>query len=97
MLDALQTYSKKSALQTVKGSKPSKKLKISILSDYQSFNLVIVISTIPQLVAVYSKCIKVTVDGPREPRSKISKFLYSTIYMQYTYAPAQRKVSCVTS
>ncbi|XP_023327855.1 uncharacterized protein LOC111700986 isoform X2 [Eurytemora carolleeae] len=37
----------------------------------KSFNLVIVISCMPALVAVYSKCIKVTVDGPREPRSKI--------------------------
>jgi hypothetical protein len=39
----------------------------------KSFNLNIIISSMPVLVAVYSKCIKVTVDGPREPRSKISK------------------------
>ena len=38
----------------------------------QSFNLVIVIGSIPALVAIYTKCIKVTVDGPREPRSKNS-------------------------
>jgi len=37
----------------------------------KSFNLHIIISSMPLLVAVYSKCIKVTVDGPREPRSKI--------------------------
>ena len=36
----------------------------------KAFNLVISISAAPSLVAVYSKCIKVTVDGPREPRSK---------------------------
>lgn len=35
----------------------------------KSFNLIISISTLPTIIAVYSKCIKVTVDGPREPRS----------------------------
>ena len=39
----------------------------------KSFNLHIVISSVPTRVAIYSKAIKVTVDGPREPRSKISK------------------------
>ena len=39
----------------------------------KAFNLVISISSAPSIVAIYSKCIKVTVDGPREPRSKISK------------------------
>ena len=39
----------------------------------KSFNLHIIIAAVPTLVAVYNKCIKVTVDGPREPRSKISK------------------------
>uniref|UniRef100_A0A1I8P654 Runt domain-containing protein n=1 Tax=Stomoxys calcitrans TaxID=35570 RepID=A0A1I8P654_STOCA len=37
----------------------------------KSFTLSIVISTNPIQVATYSKAIKVTVDGPREPRSKI--------------------------
>ena len=36
----------------------------------KAFNLIISISTAPSIVAIYSKCIKVTVDGPREPRSK---------------------------
>ena len=36
----------------------------------KAFNLIISISTAPSIIAVYSKCIKVTVDGPREPRSK---------------------------
>ena len=39
----------------------------------KAFNLIISISSAPSIVAIYSKCIKVTVDGPREPRSKISK------------------------
>ncbi|XP_049311192.1 uncharacterized protein LOC105226986 [Bactrocera dorsalis] len=37
----------------------------------KSFTLSIVISTNPIQVATYNKAIKVTVDGPREPRSKV--------------------------
>lgn len=40
----------------------------------KSFTLTITISTYPCQIAMYSKAIKVTVDGPREPRSKQSKF-----------------------
>ncbi|KAI1294981.1 Runt-related transcription factor 1 [Halotydeus destructor] len=36
----------------------------------KSFTLTITVSTNPPQVATYSKAIKVTVDGPREPRSK---------------------------
>ncbi|XP_063607114.1 runt-related transcription factor 3 isoform X6 [Penaeus vannamei] len=36
----------------------------------KSFNLTITISTSPPQVTTYCKAIKVTVDGPREPRSK---------------------------
>ncbi|KAF5287473.1 hypothetical protein FQA39_LY04101 [Lamprigera yunnana] len=36
----------------------------------KSFTLSIIVSTTPPQVATYSKAIKVTVDGPREPRSK---------------------------
>ena len=36
----------------------------------KSFNLNIIISSSPTILAIYSKCMKVTVDGPREPRSK---------------------------
>ena len=36
----------------------------------KSFNLSIFISCSPPILAVYSKCMKVTVDGPREPRSE---------------------------
>ncbi|XP_016986653.1 uncharacterized protein LOC108049833 [Drosophila rhopaloa] len=37
----------------------------------KSFTLTIVISTNPIQTATYTKAIKVTVDGPREPRSKV--------------------------
>ncbi|XP_072760980.1 runt-related transcription factor 1 [Anoplolepis gracilipes] len=36
----------------------------------KSFSLTIQISSMPHQIATYSKAIKVTVDGPREPRSK---------------------------
>lgn len=36
----------------------------------KSFTLTIIVSTTPPQIATYSKAIKVTVDGPREPRSK---------------------------
>ncbi|XP_016841563.1 runt-related transcription factor 1 isoform X2 [Nasonia vitripennis] len=36
----------------------------------KSFTLTITVSTTPPQVATYAKAIKVTVDGPREPRSK---------------------------
>lgn len=37
----------------------------------KSFSLTICISTSPAQVTTYMKAIKVTVDGPREPRSKM--------------------------
>lgn len=40
----------------------------------KSFSLTITISSFPSQVATYTKAIKVTVDGPREPRTKQSKF-----------------------
>lgn len=36
----------------------------------KSFTITITIFTTPPVVATYHKAIKVTVDGPREPRSK---------------------------
>lgn len=39
----------------------------------KSFSLTILISSQPFQVATYAKAIKVTVDGPREPRTKSSK------------------------
>lgn len=41
----------------------------------KSFSLTITIGTFPHQVATYGKAIKVTVDGPREPRTKQSMFL----------------------
>ncbi|XP_074036070.1 uncharacterized protein isoform X1 [Leptinotarsa decemlineata] len=38
----------------------------------KSFSITITVSTMPPQVATYNKAIKVTVDGPREPRSKTS-------------------------
>ncbi|KAG7209801.1 hypothetical protein KM043_011417 [Ampulex compressa] len=40
----------------------------------KSFSLTIQINTVPFQVATYTKAIKVTVDGPREPRSKSNQF-----------------------
>lgn len=43
----------------------------------KSFTLTIVISSAPCFqVATYNKAIKVTVDGPREPRTKSSKYTF---------------------
>lgn len=42
----------------------------------KSFTLTITVSTTPPQVTTYNKAIKVTVDGPREPRSKTSKYHY---------------------
>ncbi|GFT42297.1 runt-related transcription factor 1 [Nephila pilipes] len=39
----------------------------------KSFTLVITVSSNPPQVATYNKAIKITVDGPREPRSKSSR------------------------
>jgi hypothetical protein len=39
----------------------------------KSFTLTITVSSSPPQMATYNKAIKVTVDGPREPRSKTSK------------------------
>ncbi|XP_067636857.1 protein lozenge [Eurosta solidaginis] len=41
----------------------------------KSFTLTITVNTSPIQVATYAKAIKVTVDGPREPRSKTSKLV----------------------
>lgn len=40
----------------------------------KSFSVTITISSYPSQIATYNKAIKVTVDGPREPRSKQSEF-----------------------
>jgi hypothetical protein len=40
----------------------------------KSFSLTITVWTHPPQITLYQKAIKVTVDGPRDPRSKISKY-----------------------
>ncbi|CAH1967488.1 unnamed protein product [Acanthoscelides obtectus] len=40
----------------------------------KSFSITITIASNPPQVATYNKAIKVTVDGPREPRSKTSEY-----------------------
>lgn len=44
----------------------------------KSFSITIMISSLPLQIATYTKAIKVTVDGPREPRTKSSKYLLNT-------------------
>ena len=44
----------------------------------KSFTLTITVNSTPPQVATYTKAIKVTVDGPREPRSKTRKSLDRT-------------------
>lgn len=54
---------------------------IFFVSTGKSFTLTITVSTNPPQVATYSKAMKVTVDGPREPRSKTSEsFSYPTVW-----------------
>ncbi len=45
----------------------------------KSFSLTITINSNPPQVATYNKAIKVTVDGPREPRSKTSKYMFGKL------------------
>lgn len=44
----------------------------------KSFSITIMISSMPLQLATYTKAIKVTVDGPREPRTKSSKYPYTS-------------------
>ena len=51
----------------------------------KSFTVTITVNAHPNLVATYNKAIKVTVDGPREPRTKSRMFPgmlvpYSTVF-----------------
>lgn len=41
----------------------------------KTFNLSIIVHSTPVQIGTYNKAIKVTVDGPREPRSKASEYL----------------------
>nr|XP_022907716.1 runt-related transcription factor 3 isoform X1 [Onthophagus taurus]XP_022907717.1 runt-related transcription factor 3 isoform X1 [Onthophagus taurus] len=55
----------------------------------KSFTLTITVSTQPPQVATYNKAIKVTVDGPREPRSK-TMFSLLGQQQQFHFAFGQR-------
>lgn len=46
-----------------------------VLFSGKSFTLTIMLNSCPPQVATYAKAIKVTVDGPREPRSKTSEWI----------------------
>ncbi|CAH8668551.1 unnamed protein product [Dicrocoelium dendriticum] len=48
----------------------------------KSFNITITIETTPPLVAIYSRAIKVTVDGPRVPRNKYSSLRTANIHRE---------------
>lgn len=52
-----------------------------LLSAGKSFTLTITVFTNPPQVATYHRAIKVTVDGPREPRSKYSPFFLFLLKM----------------
>ena len=58
---------------------------INTLLTGKNFNLTITVHSRPLQVTVYTKCIKVTVDGPRHPRNNKSKFnLHLLIIIKHT-------------
>ncbi|XP_031354461.1 runt-related transcription factor 3 isoform X1 [Photinus pyralis] len=62
----------------------------------KSFTLTIMVSTTPPQVATYNKAIKVTVDGPREPRSKTMLSLLGQ-QQQFHFAFGQRPFPFATT
>ncbi|XP_023290015.1 runt-related transcription factor 3 [Orussus abietinus] len=57
----------------------------------KSFTLTITLSTTPPQVATYAKAIKVTVDGPREPRSKTMLSLLGQQQQLHAFAIASQR------
>ena len=55
-----------------RGIKKLKHQMVILIFEGKNFNLTITIHTRPLQVTVYAKCIKVTVDGPRQPRNNKS-------------------------
>ncbi|OWR51413.1 RUNX3 protein, partial [Danaus plexippus plexippus] len=53
----------------------------------KSFTLTIMLATSPPQVATYQKAIKVTVDGPREPRSKTRHHGFHPFHFGPRFAP----------
>ncbi|XP_051156054.1 runt-related transcription factor 1-like isoform X2 [Leptopilina boulardi] len=54
----------------------------------KSFSITITVSTTPPQVATYTRAIKVTVDGPREPRSKTNTSTSTTDWSYTATAPS---------
>ena len=46
----------------------------------KSFGLSLIINTMPAIIANLVKAIKITVDGPREPRNKSRKYTSTLLY-----------------
>ena len=59
----------------------------------KSFNLTIQISTSPPQIMTYNKCMKVTVDGPREPRSKTREYTTRGTYRAFVIV--KKEGACV--
>lgn len=57
----------------------------------KSFTLTIMLATSPPQVATLSKAIKVTVDGPREPRSKTSEYNDFSLFFAFSHCIALNK------
>jgi len=57
------------------------RLTVYVSVPGKSFSITITVNTSPPQVATYNKAIKVTVDGPREPRSKTREYTYIYIYI----------------
>ena len=70
--DPLSLYTKARDLGI---SKVFESLKMEYFFIGKSFTLTISIATNPPQVTTYTKAIKVTVDGPREPRSKTGEWI----------------------
>lgn len=70
----------------------SKALKCFCVCTGKSFTLTITVFTNPPQVATYHRAIKVTVDGPREPRSE-----YTLYYIRLWLTTSMRPVITFTS
>ncbi|KAK4476183.1 hypothetical protein MN116_001397 [Schistosoma mekongi] len=63
----------------------------------KSFNITITIETTPPIVALYARAIKVTVDGPRVPRSKYSTVRTGRIHKEVKRLSARHQNICEQS
>lgn len=65
----------------------SNSLRCFSLPIGKSFSLSIIVQTKPLMIGLYPKAIKVTVDGPREPRSKHYTGKWSRVDQIQTHSP----------